>query len=130
MYHKSKNPNDFRPLSKEELQLLRKLLSIEFIGQQQLLQQLPDLLCKSVDNVGSLELKVQHGPDSPIDGLLVEATYSDSDGVNISILLHVRNHKLWFLEVYKGDGSSISLKPTAEQNLSFFTNHPLKKIGE
>ena len=129
MCHKPADAYNSRTLSGRELRLLRHLLEVDFIGHEQLLAQLSGVLCKSVDNDGSLELFVQSGPLASINGLLVEATYPDSDGVNINILLHIRNYKLWFLEIYKDDNSTITIKPTEAQELSFFTAHPFGKIG-
>lgn len=121
-----KHAAGFRPITDREKHLLEKLLGVDFIGHKKLLQQLPGLLARPTDDTGTVELKANAGPASPRDGCVVEARFRDGMPGNaaVAILLHVKEGRLWLLEVYKEDGSPILKEPTADQLRDFFTQFP------
>lgn len=121
--------NEFRPLSDSERALLNRLFEINFIGREQLARQLPNLLAKKIEDSGSLEFQVQGGVLAPLDGCIAEASCKDADttesnSAKILVLLHVKQGKLWLLEIYKENMAPIHNQPKADDLENLFTAHP------
>jgi hypothetical protein len=118
---------EFRPLANSEMALIRKLLSADFRGRDELAQQLTGLQAMTLDAAGNLKLKVSGEGRAPIGrGVAVEAKYLDLDAENevgprVHVLLHVVDGKLSMLEIYKDDGSKI-LKFPEPDKLEIFPN--------
>jgi hypothetical protein len=112
---------EFRPLSGGEMEILRKLLELNFAGRNELIHQLDGLLAKPIDTRGSLKLLVASADKAPVSrGVVAEARYADLDtkgdaGAHVNILLHVADGKLHMLEIYKDDGSQILKAPTPDE---------------
>jgi hypothetical protein len=105
---------EFRLATDAERKLLRRLLDAEFQGRQQLANALDDLEVRTVDEVGSLELRVNPSAVVPVASRIpVEAEAEDEDGITIHVLLHVVGGRPVELEVYKDDGSPIQSMPNA-----------------
>lgn len=108
---------EFRPLTTHEKAILEKLLSTDFRGRDELLQQLVGLQAMQLDIAGSLRFRVSGGGSALISrGVAVEAKYPDLDtksevGPHVNVLLHVTDGKLSMLEIYKDDGSRILSLP-------------------
>lgn len=120
----------FRPLTSEERRILEKLLSLDFVGRKELMQQLPGLLVrdKKVDNEGSIEFEVNSNVRAPVGGMVAEGrcpdiNTSEANPAYINLLLHVRDGRLWLLEFYKDDSSQILQRPDPEK-LDLFSPKP------
>jgi hypothetical protein len=124
-----KNP-ELRPLSDADRELLRKLFKIDFAGRSELLQQIPTLLTKTIDENGSLLFQVPSSILSPAKtGPVVEARYADANTgednpAHVNILLHVKDGKLSMLEIFKDDSSRILKKPSDVVEFDLFTRFP------
>jgi hypothetical protein len=93
-----------RPLFATEAGLLRRLLAAEFQGAEALVHQLASTLVEPIDQEGCLRLHpVDPTPAKVSRRIPVEATYSDADGVQVHVLVHVVNGVLDELEVYRDD---------------------------
>ena len=111
----------YRSPSAIEWALLKKLLEKSFPGRDELLEQLDGLLIKTIDEEGSLSLKINPlaTPAKVTDRIVAEGHYSDenassSEGPQVHVLLHVVTGVLTTLEIYKDDGSPIRKRPLAE----------------
>jgi hypothetical protein len=114
---------EFRPVAPNELLLLRKLLDHDFAGRAEAVEQLNGLLVRELDDHGPVQcLELQPTSSVPLpfkNGLLAEASYVDLEssvgspegGRIVNILLHVVDHKLMHLEIYKNDQSQIFTAP-------------------
>lgn len=125
--------DSYRPLSENERRILDKLMTLDFIGRAELMQQLSGLLVKEkgIDREGSIEFEVRSTIRAPADGMVVEGrcpgiTTSKESPAEINVLLHVRDGKLWLLEVYKDDGSNILQRPNPEK-FALFSPIPRNK---
>jgi len=121
---------EFRPLSDSEESTLIKLFEINFIGRETLMQQLPGLLAKQIDENGSLQFQVQSAVLSKVkNGPVIEARYPDANTnetntAHVNILLHVKDGKISMLEVFKDDSSRIFRPPTSVSKFELFTRLP------
>lgn len=126
------NKNVFRQLSDREKGLLNRLFEFDFIGRDQLVQQLPNLLAKRIQETGTLEFQVQdEAARAPVDGCIIEASCKDADTTEfnpaqIIVLLHVKHGKLWLLEIYKENNAPIHNVPNADALANIFMTHPSK----
>ncbi len=83
---------------------MNSLLRPEFPGRDDLLKQLGSAEVRPIDGDGSLVFRIRGGsPAAVIRRIPVEAEVEDSDGVTISLLLHVIDGYLNELEIYRGD---------------------------
>jgi hypothetical protein len=104
---------EFRPITDSERSIFLKLLELDFPGRDELKAQLEGLLAKTIDEDGSLMLKVQSDSRAPQKCRVpVEARCPDSDtrsegDPHVQLLLHVVEGKLFELEIYKEDSSPI-----------------------
>lgn len=99
----------YRSFSLQESKLLRKLLSIDFPGRDELQAQLGMAECRRIDKNGSLQIRMGVGsrPAAVIARVPVEGSVLDGDGVVVHVLLHVVNGYMNELEIYKEDGSEV-----------------------
>lgn len=88
--------DEFRNPTEFEVEIIERLLSVDFPRVELLRTQLRTLKVRSVDSDGSLELKVQDGPAAPeAFGIPVEGSYAQGGGKwelfgpKTHILLHV-----------------------------------------
>jgi hypothetical protein len=109
-----------------ECELLKKLMEKSFPGRDELFGQLDGLSVKTIDDEGSLSIRVSPlaSPAEVKDRVVAEGYYFDEDtssneGPRVNVLLHVVNGVLTEIEVYKDDGSPIRKRPLAE-NLIFW----------
>jgi hypothetical protein len=123
-----------RPPSPLEQDVILKLLSLDFVGSKELVEQLDDLTVWQVDENGSLLMEVGSPINAiGIDGVVAEAIYrdldtSESNPIRVNILLHVKQGRLWMLEIYKDDGSRIGKKPIPEE-FALFTRLPKSRTS-
>lgn len=115
---------DFRPLSEWETGVLDRMLQVKFSGREQLLSQRDGLMAKTLDENGSLRFKVQSSKISPVNGLVVEGRFPDfensaASAPAVNVLLHVKEGRLWMLEVYREDGAKISARPDPKRLVTF-----------
>ena len=103
---------EYRDPTTQEVALLRRLLGHAVAGQDELARQLASLEVKSLDGDGSLKLmpgdSVRANDNQRIP---VEATYGDSDGVVVYVLLHVVDGRLNELEVFREDSGPVGIPP-------------------
>jgi hypothetical protein len=112
--------NCYRALDTRESQLLKKLLSHDFPGRDELREQVPFVLCRTIDEDGGLSLKCSAGRPAPVlCRVPTEGTCADLDGVQIHVLLHVVDGFVNELEVYKDDSSRVKRSPVAEHLVAF-----------
>jgi hypothetical protein len=110
--------NNFRSLTRDERALIEKMLSDPFPGRDELRSQLEVATAKRIDREGSLALHVSSGPlAAAVRSVPTEAWCPDRDGVMIRLLLHIRNGRMFELEMYKDDGTEIQRAPTARDIL-------------
>ncbi|MGH7053184.1 MAG: DUF6984 family protein [Stellaceae bacterium] len=105
----------YRPLTQSESLILEKLLSIDLPGIQVLRDQVAHARVRTIDECGSLEIKIDDSVPSRFrDGPLISARQSDADtedefGPHINILLFIKGGFLEELEIYKDDASPIQV---------------------
>jgi hypothetical protein len=105
----------WRALSDQERAVVDRLLSQDFPGRRELALQLEAAMVSRIDPEGSLQFRVT-GPEADVAlRVPVEGRYADSSsgtfGPAVEILLHVVDGRLHELEVYKTDGSDITIGP-------------------
>jgi uncharacterized protein DUF6984 len=98
----------YRPLSPVELGIVFTLLSADFPGRDELLEQLSECKVRTLDENGSLEfLLYDKRPAMVVRRIPVEAEMEDKDGIIIHILLHVVSGFLKELEIYRDDSGLV-----------------------
>ena len=105
----------FRPLKPEERALIDRLLEPRFQGRDELRLQLRSVSAKVIRVDGTLGLQCGPGRPAPTKyRVAMAATYTDADGVDICVMLHVgKSGFMHMLEIVKYDGSPIINPPTA-----------------
>ncbi len=117
---------NFRPITADELALLRRLCELNFEGREEVLRQLVGLEARQTDDhgaLGCLELRVKSAGQFPLRyGPIVEGHYSDIPepgraypGHRIELLLFVNDGKLECLEVVNNGDDPITRRPTLEE---------------
>jgi hypothetical protein len=92
----------FRKPSREEQALLNRLLEAEFPGRDELGHLLREVLVRTIDDDGGLELQSQVEGRAPVvQRVPVEAEAKDEDGAVIHMLLHVVEGRPVELELYR-----------------------------
>ena len=100
--------SDFRKPTDEERLLLERLLDAEFPGRDELAPMLRNLLVRTIDEDGGLELLTEVSGKAPvIKRVPVEAVAKDNDGIVIHIQLHVVDGKPVELEFYREDAAIV-----------------------
>lgn len=108
--------SEHRPLRPEEKKLIEKLLEKDFPGRDELRRQLDSVTAKRLDDDGSLTLAVTAGPPAPGRWRVpTEGWCNDIDGMEIQVLLHVKDGMMIMLEIFKLDGSKVSRPPNPEE---------------
>lgn len=103
---------EFRKPTDREQGLLERLLEVDFPGKGELVPLLRNLLVKTIDEHGCLELRSQAEGKSPVvKRVPVEAEAKDEDGVVIHMLLHVVEGRPAELEFFRDDGAAIKQIP-------------------
>lgn len=97
--------SSLRPLAAVELAVLVKLLGVDFPGRDALREQAATVMCRQVDQEGSLELEpnYQAPPATVVGRIPVEAETEDADGVLIHVYLHVIDGYMNELEILRED---------------------------
>jgi hypothetical protein len=97
-----------------ERELINRLLQACFPGRDEVASALDHVEVRTLDEMGSLELRPAVARKSPVvKRIPVEAEAKDSDGYTIHVLLHVVDGQPIELEIYKDDGSRIVQMPPA-----------------
>ncbi|HEY6001855.1 MAG TPA: hypothetical protein VIV57_03205 [Anaeromyxobacter sp.] len=106
----------FRKPSSMEAAVIRRLLTAEFPGKQDLAKQLNGHRVRIIDDEGSLEIEpnATAKPAAVEKRIPVEADGVDEDGICIHVLLHVVEGFATELEIYKDDGSPVRRMPSAD----------------
>ena len=120
----------FRSPTEKERRILSKLLELPFRGRAELAQQLDGLRVKGIDQDGSLQLEVTSEARTPYNGVAVEARCPDSDtrdqtDPHINLFLHLRDGKMWMLEICGDDSLPIKAEPDPER-FELFSRHEIK----
>lgn len=98
--------------TEEEKSLLLRLLDATFPGRDELVPQLENVLVKTIDQDGGLELQTQAEGKAPVvKQIPLEAEGQDEDGVTIHMLLYVVEGKPIELGFFKDDGTRIRRLP-------------------
>jgi hypothetical protein len=97
--------SSLRPLTRDERELLTKLLSPKFPGRDALLLQIEGIRVRQIDAEGSLQLVPERdAPLAPVEHRVpVEAELPGESGLTVRILLHVVDGLLHELEIYRDD---------------------------
>jgi len=100
--------------------VLAKLLEADFEGRSQIEQQLHDVEVRTIDENGSLELRVTSSQKA-VTGSRVpsEGEVKDADGVIVHVLLHVVEGIATELEIYREDNLSVGAFPDASRMTVF-----------
>ena len=94
----------FRELMVHERRLLSALVAQRFPGSAELARQLEFAKARPIVENPSLDILISDGPSASVDRRIpVEAEVEDFDGVTVHILLHVVDHFMNELEVYRED---------------------------
>ena len=110
----------YRDLTKEEHEILKRLLEPTFPGSIELRDQLNSVKAEVIDEDGGLALQSVTGPDAPVRWRVpTEGECKDADGVDVHVLLHVLSGRMCELELYKEDGSRVSRLPNARDLVLF-----------
>lgn len=103
---------NYREISPNEVGLLRRMLSVQFPGSQQLAMQLEGATVREIDSDGSIQFRITKDGAARVKRRVpVEAQFRDSDGDYVRALLHVVDGKLFELEFYKDGMAPICRVP-------------------
>lgn len=104
----------YRALSIQEMQLLERLLDLDFPGRDQLRVQLGSAVGRTIDEDGGLSLRCSAESPAPVSSRVpTEGRCVDLDGLHINVLLHVVEGFMNELEIYKDDSSRVKKYPMA-----------------
>lgn len=107
---------NFRPLREDEQAIIDRLLSVEFQDRDLISKQVEQSMVRRIDENGSLEFKVLVDLSANVQRRIpVEGQIPDADGTLIHILLHVVDHRVKELEIYKDDSSKVIRMPPADE---------------
>ena len=99
--------------------LSEKLCEAEFPRRDELRAQLASVTAKQIIEDGTLALRCDSGPASRKKRLALEGCCRDSDGIFMSVLLHVHRQRfMHVLEILKYDGTPI-VNPLLARDLVF-----------
>ncbi len=105
--------SEFLSPTDAERELLRRLMEADFPGRDELASMLDQVRVRTIDELGSLELRTQAGGEAPVAKTIpVEAEAQDEDGCLIHVLLHVVDGRPVELEIFKDDGSRVRQMPS------------------
>jgi hypothetical protein len=104
--------SQFREPTAVERALLERLLEADFPGRTELAALLRNVLVRTIDKNGGLELESQVGGKAPVmKRVPVEAEGKDEDGSIIHMLLHVDDGKPVELEFFREDTVTVKRLP-------------------
>lgn len=110
--------SDFRDLTHAEVEFIRALLREPFQGRDELLQQLPGIRGKRVDEDGSIQLSATGPRATVITRVPVTGYAADVDGVTVEVLLHVVNGVMDEVEMYRhAEGNVMALPDPSTMKL-------------
>jgi hypothetical protein len=99
---------DFRPINSSETSLIDKLLSVNFKGKTELIEQIDKARVRTIDENGSLRFSTTSDVMANVNSRVpVEAECLDSDNILIHALLHVLDGRIWELEIYRDDSLTV-----------------------
>jgi hypothetical protein len=102
----------FREPTLSERAILRRLLEAEFPGKSKLAALLENVLVRTIDGDGGLELQTQVEGEAPVvKRVPVEAEGKDVDGAMIHLCLHVHKGKPVELEFFREDAQTVKMLP-------------------
>ena len=102
----------FREPTTNERALLERLLEANFPGRNELAGLLENVLVRTIDQDGGLELESQIEGKAPVvKGVPVEAEGKDEDGATIHMLLYVTHGRPAELEFFREDAETIKRIP-------------------
>jgi hypothetical protein len=102
----------FRKPSDEEQALLNRLVEADFPGRDELVPLLREVLVRTIDDDGGLELQSQiDGSAAVVKRVPVEAEGKDDDGAVIHMLLHVVEGRPAELEFYRDGVGNVRKMP-------------------
>lgn len=108
----------FRPLKRNERELIEKLLELEFEGRDELRMQLDTLTAKQIFADGTLDLNCGPCLPAPVKwSTPVEGSCHDSDGGTICVMLFVVDGFINKLEILKFGLDQAVLTPPAARDL-------------
>jgi uncharacterized protein DUF6984 len=106
------SPKQLRPLTQEEKKLFGVLFQENFPGRDELVKQIDNSLVEQLDAHGCLEFHNVSGLPARVKSRIpVEGEFEDLDGVTIHVLVHVVDHRIKSLEIFKNDSSEIIKMP-------------------
>jgi len=106
----------FRRPNDAEKSLLERLLEADFPARNELAPMLSELLVRTIDDDGSLELQSQiSGAAAVVKRIPVEAEAMDEDQIVIHVLLHTKDGRPSELEIFREDGSPVRQMPPASK---------------
>jgi hypothetical protein len=109
----SKVQSGFRKPTDVEQSLLGRLLEAEFPGRDELALMVRNVLVRTIDEDGGLELRsLVEGKSPVVKRVPVEAEAKDEDGVVIHMLLHVVDGRPVELELFREDGTTVRRVPS------------------
>ena len=99
----------WRKPSLVERDVLRRLVAINFVGCEEISQQIEECLVREIDENGSFEIDVPPTrPRATVSSRVpAEGEYLDVDGICVHVLLHVVEGIVTMLEVYKEDNTEV-----------------------
>jgi hypothetical protein len=104
---------ELRKPTQIEQALLERLLEAQFPGRNELAVLLRDVLVKTLDKDGGLELQSRAAGTAPVvQRIPVGAEGKDQDGTVIHMDLHVIAGRPVELEFYREDGATVVLMPS------------------
>jgi hypothetical protein len=107
-----KAESEFRQPTAMERGLLERLLEADFPGRGELSPLLRNVLVRTIDKDGGLELQSQvEGKAQIVKRVPVEAEGKDEDGAVIHMELHVVDGRLVELEFYREDAETVKKIP-------------------
>jgi hypothetical protein len=107
-----KTETEFRETTALERALLERLLEADFPGKSQLVPLVRNVLVRTIDDDGGLEIRCQIEGTAPVvKRVPVEAEGKDDDGVVIHMLLHVVDGRPVELEFFREDAGAVKKIP-------------------
>jgi hypothetical protein len=104
--------SEFRKPTDKERALLSRLLEAEFPGRDELAPLVRNVLVRTIDEDGGLELQSQIEGKAPVvKRVPVEAEGKDEDGTVIHVELHVVDGRPVELEFYREDTQNVKRLP-------------------
>ena len=103
------NGKSWRKPSLVERDVLRRLVATDFVGSEEISQQIEVCSVREIDENGSLEIAVPPTqPRATVSSRVpAEGEYPDVDGIVIHVLLHIVEGRVNELEVFKEDNSVV-----------------------